>query len=90
MTTERSNVDVVIVGAGVAGLAAAHRLHERGLRPLVLEARRRIGGRVFTVRDARTPLPIELGAEFLHGDAPEVRAIADRAGLTIVDIAGER
>ncbi|HEY2066453.1 MAG TPA: NAD(P)/FAD-dependent oxidoreductase, partial [Gemmatimonadaceae bacterium] len=47
-------------------------------------------GRVFTVRDARTPLPIELGAEFLHGDAPEVRAIADRAGLTIVDIAGER
>jgi monoamine oxidase len=90
MTAERSNVDVVIVGAGVAGLAAARRLHERGMRSLVLEARTRIGGRVFTVRDARTPLPIELGAEFLHGQASEVRAIADRAGLTIADVEGQR
>ncbi|HET7187706.1 MAG TPA: NAD(P)/FAD-dependent oxidoreductase [Gemmatimonadaceae bacterium] len=82
--------DVVVIGAGVAGLAAARRLHEQGMRVILLEARDRIGGRVFTARDARTPLPIELGAEFLHGDAPEVRAIADEARLTSVDIVGER
>jgi monoamine oxidase len=60
------------------------------LRVLVLEARDRIGGRVYTQRDARSILPIELGAEFLHGDAPEVREIADAAGLTEVEISGVR
>lgn len=86
----RARTDVVIIGAGVAGLAAARRLHERGVRVLVLEARGRIGGRILTVRDKRTPMPIELGAEFLHGDAPEVREIADAARLTAVSIEGDR
>lgn len=85
-----ARADVVVIGAGVAGLAAARRLNEQGVRVIVLEARDRIGGRVFTTRDGRTPLPIELGAEFLHGGAPEVRAIADDARLTAVDIMGER
>jgi monoamine oxidase len=82
--------DVVVLGAGVAGLTAARRLQEDGFRVLVLEARDRIGGRVFTARDARSILPIELGAEFLHGDAPEVREIGDAAGLTEVEITGSR
>jgi monoamine oxidase len=82
--------DVVIVGAGVAGLAAAHQLHERGFRVLVLEARSRVGGRVLTHRDPRSALPIELGAEFLHGEAREVRRIADEARLAAVEIEGER
>jgi monoamine oxidase len=82
--------DVVIIGAGVAGLAAARRLHDGGYRVLVLEARDRIGGRVYTQRDARSILPIELGAEFLHGDAPEVRRISAAAGLTEVEITGSR
>ncbi|HXM70476.1 MAG TPA: FAD-dependent oxidoreductase, partial [Thermoanaerobaculia bacterium] len=43
--------DVVVVGAGVAGLAAARELRRRGLTVVVLEARDRIGGRVLTVRD---------------------------------------
>jgi monoamine oxidase len=85
-----ARTDVVIVGAGVAGLAAARRLHEQGVRVLVLEARRRIGGRIFTTRDSHTSVPIELGAEFLHGDAPEVRDVADAAGLTAVSIDGDR
>lgn len=82
--------DVVVIGAGVAGLAAARRLHEKGLRVVVVEGRDRIGGRVYTRRDARSILPIELGAEFLHGDAAEVREIAGAAGLTEVEITGSR
>jgi len=85
-----ARTDVVVIGAGVAGLAAARRLREDGARCIVLEARSRIGGRVFTVRDARTPVPIELGAEFVHGEAPDLRDIARDAGLTVVDIVGER
>jgi monoamine oxidase len=61
-------VEVVIVGAGVAGLAAARELARRGARVVVVEARRRIGGRVLTIRsDERI---IELGAEFVHGGNP--------------------
>jgi monoamine oxidase len=85
-----ARTDVVVIGAGAAGLAAASFCRQRGVRTVILEARDRIGGRVFTVRDRRSPLPIELGAEFLHGAAEEVREIADTAGLTLVDVEGQR
>ncbi len=89
MSTTRKS-DVIVVGAGASGLAAARALRERGLRVEVLEARDRIGGRVFTHRDPRAPAPIELGAEFVHGSAPEVMAVVREAGLLAVDISGER
>jgi monoamine oxidase len=63
---------VVIVGAGIAGLAAAVRLSEAGIPVIVLEARKRIGGRIFTQRDPASDAPIELGAEFIHGRPPEI------------------
>ena len=82
--------DVAVVGAGVAGLAAARELRRRGLAVVVLEARDRIGGRILTLRDPRLPLPVELGAEFVHGAAPSTyRALAE-AGLTTSDLAGEQ
>jgi monoamine oxidase len=59
--------DVVIVGGGVAGLAAAGRLGEAGRRVILLEARARLGGRVHTVLDPGSQHPIELGAEFVQG-----------------------
>ena len=65
-------MDVVVVGAGIAGLAAAQMLLDAGLDVLVLEARGRVGGRIHTHRDPLSPVPIELGAEFIHGTAPEV------------------
>jgi monoamine oxidase len=59
--------NVIVIGAGAAGIAAAKRLHERQQSVLVLEARDRIGGRVQTDYDFAAH-PIERGAEFVHGD----------------------
>lgn len=78
--------EVMVIGAGASGLAAARSLRERGVRVEVLEARDRIGGRILTHRDPRALAPIELGAEFIHGTAPEVMAIVRAAGLIAVDI----
>ena len=58
---------MIVIGAGVAGLEAARRLVQRGLRVVVLEARARLGGRIRTERPAGWPAPVELGAEFVHG-----------------------
>jgi monoamine oxidase len=82
--------DAVIVGAGAAGLAAARHLVDAGIDVCVLEARNRIGGRVYTTRDSQTLIPIELGAEFVHGRAPELLALIEDASLTMVDIGGTR
>ena len=79
--------DVVIVGAGVAGLAALAQLDRAGCRVLCIEARDRIGGRVFTEHDLLSPLPIELGAEFIHGRPPEILEIVQSAPLGIYDCA---
>jgi monoamine oxidase len=57
--------DVVVVGAGVAGLAATRKLVEAGRSVLVIEARDRIGGRIHTVHGPGLPVPVELGAEFI-------------------------
>jgi len=65
-------VDVLVIGAGVAGLAAARELELRGHRALVLEARDRIGGRVHTLRPRGWPMPVEAGAEFVHGRPKEL------------------
>jgi monoamine oxidase len=85
-----ADCDVVIVGAGVAGLAALRVLDRAGLDAQVLEARDRIGGRIFTARDPRLAYPIELGAEFIHGTAEEVVEIVDQAKLVAYEIFGNR
>ena len=81
---------IIIVGAGVAGLAAGKALAEAGVPFVILEARRRVGGRVWTTHPPSLTVPVELGAEFLHGDTPELDEIAQNAGLRIVDIAGRQ
>ena len=57
----------LVTGAGMAGLAAARDLADAGQQVLVLEARDRIGGRVYTNRTF-SDVPVEFGAEFVHGD----------------------
>lgn len=83
-------VDAIVVGAGAAGLAAARALLDAGRSVVVLEARRRVGGRVHTLRDARAPLPIELGAEFVHGTRTAVHAVAREAGLEVAAVPERR
>ena len=75
--------DVLVLGAGVAGLAAAERLAAAGRRVLLLEARDRVGGRIHTVSDPATPHPIELGPEFVHGCPTELLALIRSLDLTI-------
>jgi monoamine oxidase len=87
--TRARNVDVIIVGAGAAGLEAARVLKTAGGSVLVLEARDRVGGRILTHVDPRIPVPIELGAEFIHGAATVTGDLLARAGLSSLDVRGE-
>jgi monoamine oxidase len=64
--------DVIVVGAGAAGMTAAARLTCSGLRVLLLEARAAPGGRVLTRVDPHSGHSVELGAEFIHGKPPEI------------------
>jgi monoamine oxidase len=82
-------IDVAVVGAGAAGLTAAGELRRKGFEVAVFEARDRIGGRILTHRDPRIPLPIELGAELIHGEAPETTRRLAEAGLLACDVAGQ-
>ena len=77
--------DVIVIGAGAAGLAAADELSRKGARVLILEARDRIGGRCWTRRVPGLPIPVELGAEFIHGEAKVTHALLRRAGITAVE-----
>ncbi|WP_028457613.1 NAD(P)/FAD-dependent oxidoreductase [Chloroflexus sp. Y-396-1] len=70
--------DVIVIGAGIAGLAAGHTLQSAGCRVLVLEARQRIGGRIWT--DTRYG-PVEFGAEFIHGHRAASWELVQQAGL---------
>ena len=82
-------MDVIIVGAGISGLAAARELSAAGVETTVIEARDRIGGRIHTIHDERFSVPIELGAEFVHGDPPEILTLAKIAGLEVVETEGD-
>ena len=76
------------MGAGAAGLAAAQALTSAGRQVIILEARDRIGGRIFTHPDSTPEAPIELGAEFVHGRSPEIFNLAGKAGLELQELHG--
>lgn len=73
---------VLVIGAGIAGLSAAYHLKGAGIKATVLEARDRIGGRVWTDRDF-ADIPVEFGAELIHGRSPAVNTWqwVERLGL---------
>lgn len=86
---ETDRADVIVVGAGVAGLVAASQLAEAGLSTVVLEARDRIGGRVYTLNDLEQQFPIELGAEFIHGRPPEILDVLRKNDIPVSEVDGD-
>jgi monoamine oxidase len=86
---KRRDCDVAIIGAGVAGLTAAAILKGAGKEVRCLEATDRVGGRILTLHDPLAPLPIELGAEFVHGRPPETWEWIRSANLTAYEHSAE-
>ena len=81
--------NVIIIGAGISGLAAAAELGKAGLQIIVLEARNRIGGRIYTTRDPATGAPVEMGAEFIHGKSPEIWNALETCDVPITEVDGQ-
>jgi monoamine oxidase len=77
--------DCILIGAGAAGIAAGRMLHDAGLRVLILEAQDHIGGRARTDYTFAN-IPVELGAEFIHGDRAVTHDLVRQAGLTIIPV----
>ena len=81
---------MIVIGAGAAGLAAAAALVRAGRSVLILEARDRVGGRCWTRRMPGLDIPVELGAEFIHGEAASTHAFLAEAGIAVVDSTREQ
>jgi monoamine oxidase len=80
---QRTNADYLILGGGIAGIAALAETRRRGISALCLEAEAKPGGRIRTVRNRRLAgHPIEMGAEFVHGAA--MKQLCESLGLTLI------
>jgi len=82
--------DAIVIGAGAAGLAAASTLAEGGARVCIVEARDRLGGRIFSRIEADVPIALELGAEFVHGRSPATSRWLRRFNTPLVDASQNR
>jgi len=81
--------DAIVIGAGAAGITASIELARAGLAVTILEARDRIGGRIFTLLDPECKTPVEFGAEFIHGRPPEIWNLLNRWKIRITEVDGD-
>lgn len=87
-THSTQSFDVIIVGAGAAGLIAALELTLTGKSVAILEAKDRIGGRIFTINDPLFESPVEAGAEFVHGNLELTLDLLKKAAVKTTKIKG--
>ena len=91
--SEQQNIpdtrSIIIIGAGISGLSAGTKLVEAGARVTILEARNRVGGRILTEHGKAGSVPIELGAEFIHGMAPEIIEPLNQINEPLTEVAGD-
>jgi len=81
--------DVLIIGAGASGLMAALELALAGKSCAIIEGRDRAGGRIYTLNDTRFNLPVEAGAEFIHGKLKITLEILTKAKITSYATGGD-
>jgi monoamine oxidase len=86
---KETGFDVVIIGAGAAGLMAAWELTQVGKKVAVVEAKDHIGGRVVTLCDNQFELPVETGAEFIHGNLKLTIDLLKKAKIGYYKVEGE-
>ncbi len=92
-TTARSpqTANVVIIGAGTAGLVCAYRLQQQGIATRVIEASTRPGGRMFSLRNFFPDNQMtELGGEYIDSEHTAMRGLVDELGLKLNDLGGEK
>ncbi len=80
---------VIIIGAGICGLITARTLLSAGFSITMLEADDRVGGRIRTEYVDQVPVPVELGAEFVHGKLPETLKLCKEAALDVLPVEGK-
>jgi len=78
---KNNGTEILIIGAGAAGLIAARTLAKAGKSVILLEARDRLGGRICTINEGAHFKFAELGAEFIHGDLPFTLGLLNEAGI---------
>jgi monoamine oxidase len=86
---QKNPFDIIVIGAGAAGLMAAWELAQTGKKTAVIEAKEHVGGRAHTVNDKNFELPVELGAEFVHGDLELTQMLLKKAGVEQYTVNGD-
>ena len=81
MSRETEAVEVIIVGAGLAGLSAARLIDGSGLSYKILEATDRAGGKVYSGFNEQGEYPLELGAQFVNKDMTELTRLIEESGM---------
>ncbi len=84
-----NSLDTIIIGTGAAGLMAAYELTKAGQKVILVEARDRTGGRCYTFSGEGFTIPVEMGAEFIHGDLPLTFKLLKEAGIQYEAVSGD-